>query len=228
MGNKWANKAAEKSNEDNIIRILCFGDSLTAGYLNGGAIHIPYSNTLQQLIEKEYKQSFKAQVIESGVDGEKLTFIMLTRLTSVMKHISFDFVIFLGGTNDVGTAQKAQKICEELGKIYNVITVQNKAKCIALTIPPYGAVLDQHNNGPFGDTRAEVNGFIKAQVEKSNNHQMTLCDLYEHIHSLDDESKQKFFDKDGLHFSEYGYTQMGQLVFKTMVPLLDEMKRNHL
>ena len=228
MGNKYASKAEEKSNEDNIVRILCFGDSLTAGYLNGGSMHIPYSNTLQELIEKEYQQSFKSQVIESGWDGEKLTYSMLTRLTSVLKHNPFDFVIFLGGTNDVGTAQKAQKICEELKKIYNVIMVQNKAKCIALTIPPYGSVLDQHNNGLFGDTRAKVNGFIRAQVEKPNNNQMILCDLYDHIHSLDDGSKQKFFDKDGLHFSEYGYTQMGQLVFKTMVPLLDEMKRNHL
>eukprot|EP01084_Bolivina_argentea_P106516 190572_1 len=223
MGNSAESKQETKENEDvSRLKILCFGDSLTHGYLNMGRQHIPYSNTLQKLIETDYN-CFKLEIIESGVDGEKITFSMVNRITELMKNNTFDIVVVLGGTNDVGTAKKASQIIDALNKIYTLITVKHKAKCIALTIPPYGGVLSKHNDGDFANTRSEVNKFIVQRCADSNN-SMVLCDLYEYIDSSSDESKGKFFDKDGLHFSEHGYDMMGQLVYKVMKLLLNELK----
>jgi lysophospholipase L1-like esterase len=47
------------------LRILCFGDSLTVGYASYGAIHHPYSETLEELL----KMAFPDLQIEMVVDG---------------------------------------------------------------------------------------------------------------------------------------------------------------
>ena len=47
------------------IRILCFGDSLTAGYSRFGAVHHPYREKLVQMVE----MAFPECEVESVVDG---------------------------------------------------------------------------------------------------------------------------------------------------------------
>ncbi len=88
-----------------------------------------------------------------------------------------------------------------------------------MTVPPYGSVLAKHNtDSAFADSRSKVNEFIKQQI--NGNKSMYLLDLYQFIEMTDDMMKDKLYDHDGLHFTEYGYVQIGQWVYQTMKPLL--------
>ena len=101
------------------LNILCFGNSLTEGFLIA-INYSPYSKTLEQLINKD-KKRFKinnCQIINGGVSGVSNT--MVKRLGDLLDMYPekakgnrnksnsgelndiFDFVIILGGTNDIG------------------------------------------------------------------------------------------------------------------------------
>ena len=202
----------EKAKELNVkqVNILCFGDSLTRGYLDFGMVHIPYANTLKALIEKNYSKSIKLKIIETGVDGELVTDTMLNRITDILKQNSFDIVVFLGGTNDIGTQKKVKQISDTLTKIYDTIIKTYKCQLIAVTVPP---ALHKFKN--IDANRDELNQFIRKQ--------QNVVDLFEYVKSKDAEAKKKFFDADGLHFSEDGYAQFGQLVYDKMTPILNQM-----
>ena len=85
-------------------RILCFGDSLTEGYTfqASGQFH-PYSTKLQQLLEAHCHDSVEVRM--AGVSGEIVVPSMTQRLDRLLKEASqpYDWVIILGGTNDLGT-----------------------------------------------------------------------------------------------------------------------------
>jgi lysophospholipase L1-like esterase len=51
------------------LRILCFGDSLTAGYSGFGAIYHPYHEVLKDRLTEEFPD-LAVQIIESGVPGD--------------------------------------------------------------------------------------------------------------------------------------------------------------
>jgi lysophospholipase L1-like esterase len=59
MGPKREPPAAKK------IRILCFGDSLTAGYCGWGTVYHPYRDKLVQMVE----MAFPEYEVETAVDG---------------------------------------------------------------------------------------------------------------------------------------------------------------
>jgi lysophospholipase L1-like esterase len=54
------------------IRILCFGDSLTAGYSAMGAIHHPYEEKLVQMVEMAFPE-YQVESVEDGVSGDLVT-----------------------------------------------------------------------------------------------------------------------------------------------------------
>jgi len=80
------------------LKILAWGDSLTAGYFAGGS-H-PYSIELKCLIEAKYP-NVNLTMDQQGLSGER-TLEMSLRLKEYLKSSAkFDFVLILGGTNDI-------------------------------------------------------------------------------------------------------------------------------
>ena len=51
------------------IRILCFGDSLTAGYSRMGSVYHPYSEKLVQMVEMAFPE-YEVESVEDGVPGD--------------------------------------------------------------------------------------------------------------------------------------------------------------
>ena len=210
---KQADEEKIKDSDIKEVNILCFGDSLTRGYLNYGMVHIPYSTTLQDLIEKDYAQSIKLKIIESGVDGELVTNTMLDRVTNILKQNSFDIVVFLGGTNDIGWGKSVKDICDSYTKIYDTVIKTYKCQLIVVTVPPC-----LHSFKQVDDKRNKLNDFIQKQ--------QNVVDLFEFIDQMKDQQKKQFFDNDGIHFSETGYAKFGNLVYDKLKGLLDQMISN--
>lgn len=51
------------------IRILCFGDSLTAGYSCSGTVYHPYEEKLVQMVEMAFPE-YEVESLEDGMDGD--------------------------------------------------------------------------------------------------------------------------------------------------------------
>lgn len=63
------------------LRVLCFGDSLTAGYSAWGAIHHPYQEMLEQILSMAYPD-LKVDTLEDGLSGAMVKTDFQTRMHS--------------------------------------------------------------------------------------------------------------------------------------------------
>lgn len=53
------------------IRILCFGDSLTAGYSYSGTVFYPYNVKLAQMVEMAFPE-YDVESVEDGASGDRV------------------------------------------------------------------------------------------------------------------------------------------------------------
>lgn len=91
-----------------MTNVLCFGTSLTSGYLDGGLNHWPYALALQ-------KECSEFHVTVSGHDGgtciHTLEEISLSvEFRKILDSLEWDEVIVLVGTNDIARGHTAEEI----------------------------------------------------------------------------------------------------------------------
>lgn len=197
------------------VRILCFGDSLTAGYSRFGTEHFPYNQFLQKTIEAclpEYKISTEADG-ESGdrVRGGFFFNRMKKQFPGPSSSTPYDWTIILGGTNDLGLGGHPDKIFGSLKELWK-IPLSNGSRVLALTVPEVGARI-----GELDRKRNELNNLIKGHKEDG----FHVYDLHSVVpyFSLSDAERKKYWD-DRVHFTRDGYALIGQNVGKEMVSLL--------
>ena len=104
----------EMDTPNKIPLILCFGDSLTAGYQtpsrdNPSGRETPYGRFLEELL------GGRARIAVSGVCGE-VTGEMVLRFRSDVLQRRPDYVVILGGTNDLGWNASPHEIIRNLVK----------------------------------------------------------------------------------------------------------------
>ena len=115
-----AEPTAPKPTLPKSLRILCFGDSLTAGYTNSGYSHYPYADNLR--VNLQHKLSTPDIEVEvAGFSGDQVRGLYLTRIKAkcpVTKERRYDWVIVMGGTNDLAWGERPEKIYEGLSKSF--------------------------------------------------------------------------------------------------------------
>ncbi|CAF2744574.1 unnamed protein product [Rotaria sp. Silwood2] len=196
------------------LHILALGDSLTAGYHNYGASHHPYATHLTKLFEST---NTPVEINEQGVDGERVVPAMAKRLGRLLEKDAFyDWVIILGGTNDLGNDISAEKIFKEgLKPMYKMCLnhKQSKIKLVAMT------VIENTFNSPTCErdqNRQALNTMIRDYVAKTNDHnRVFLVDLDKGIpyHSVNDIQERRQIWNDALHLTPAGYDRMATLIF---------------
>jgi len=124
----------------NTLHILCFGDSLTAGYSDGITPYHPYTGTLQTSLEKAFP-FVNITIDNHGLPGDQVTSPpgeFHPRMDIIYDELSsstpYDFAIILGGTNDLAHNRLARDIFSALQKVW-AIPVQHDTKVLSLTIP---------------------------------------------------------------------------------------------
>ena len=101
------------------IKILCFGDSLTAGYSRYGLLHFPYAEHLKQKLQAAFP-SMKIQIDVEGMSGAQVQGQYLGRLNRAClkaKDGFYDWIIVMGGTNDLGWGRKPGEIYADLSRL---------------------------------------------------------------------------------------------------------------
>ncbi|KAL9967336.1 hypothetical protein ACROYT_G025540 [Oculina patagonica] len=214
--------------------ILCFGDSLTSGYFNHGRSFHPYSQRLSQLLNADGR--LKYYVKTSGKVREMAHGSMARRLPQVLGNSSrFDWVIILGGTNDVAHVKNFGDDDSFMNQLINVwkprivrdievlheIAHKYGARTVLLTIPE-SAYEAWPNYKTLWVMRKKLNEDLRDYARRSQGN-VVLCDLATQLprHSLSPQA-QAILWNDHLHLTPYGYDKMAEIVYKCLKPSLSK------
>ena len=100
------------------LRILCFGDSLTAGYTSRGWEFYPYADHLRVGLQQMLSTS-DIHVDVAGLSGDQVQGSYLPRIKRACANAGspYDWIIVMGGTNDLAWGQSPDAIYEGLRKL---------------------------------------------------------------------------------------------------------------
>jgi acyl-CoA thioesterase I len=195
-------------------RIVCFGDSLTAGFQSPSADNpqggeTPYGRFLQELAGPSVRISI------SGVCGE-LTGDMALRFRSAVLELRPTHVVILGGTNDLGwNIQPADIMCNLL-KMYE-LAAEAKITPVPVTVPSIRMGDDfwgQEGRRWFAehlDRRHQLNGLILRYADSKH---LAVCDLFAATVEPETQQLAAQYSNDGLHFTTAGYRLVAERLYQ--------------
>ena len=204
----------ESSIEPPPLRILCFGDSLTAGYHSWGTEYSPYAIRLKQRLEQRFP-SREFQIVVDGLPGDAvIDGQYLLRLESRLTNSnSFDWIIMMGGTNDIGWGRSCEAIYEALQEIWTE-AIESGAKVLALTVPASRICATQRGMQLIQGLNTAILGHGEEKFWTTD-----VCTQLPWPNEADEQDR--VWD-DGLHFTPAGYRMVGDLVADKIIDLLSE------
>jgi acyl-CoA thioesterase I len=183
------------------IRIVTLGDSLTTGYQSPGPDHFlgastPYGEFLRDLLGDT------AEVLVRGVNGE-LTGEMALRLGADVISLKPDYVVILGGTNDLGWGAPPHDIMRNIGAMYER-ALGAGIQAVAVTVPSIRG-LDQ-----MIPPRLLLNRLI---VEYGRNRSLPCVDLFTATAEPETQRLAESYSNDGLHLTTDGYRLLAEMLY---------------
>ncbi|KAI1007332.1 hypothetical protein K3495_g889 [Podosphaera aphanis] len=201
----------------NTRHILCFGDSLTAGFTRWGVDDHPYGLALTSCLEKKFPQLHFVIDVQ-GLGGDRVIsppgrFLPRMRELYQKRHVEmpYDFAVILGGTNDVGVKSLARDIFPALEGVW-AIPLSAGTKVLALTVPEFG-----YNCSERSAEREALNASIRS-YETENFHVFDLSKAVPHCNISEEE--RKLLWQDPIHFTERGYDRVGTLVAEQLAEII--------
>ncbi|UCH05344.1 MAG: hypothetical protein JSW05_04045 [Candidatus Thorarchaeota archaeon] len=192
---------------NNQIRLLCFGDSLTAGTpgrdpMFGGREEFQYAYWLVKLAESEGRQS--VIFTNHGVPGD-LAKSMPRRLSRALSSEKYDFAIILAGSNDLGWDYTPASVFSSLRELWS-ITFRADIRTVACTIPPIGM-----DYPPIQTGQRELNRMI---LDETDARQDLVCaDVFSALADENGLLPKKYDSGDGLHLNIEGYRCLGETIW---------------
>lgn len=193
--------------------IICFGDSLTAGFQsptpdNPAGRETPYGEFLQERLGTSYR------VRTSGICGELTGEMAMRFRQDVLRHEP-GTVVILGGTNDLGWNAQPPDIMRNLVKMYE-LALAGQMTPIPVTVPSIRVAVDQA--GPDGRAwiddhilrRRALNGLIREYAESKS---LPWIDLFAATAEPETGRLAARFSNDGLHLTTAGYRLLAQLLY---------------
>ncbi|KAI0018435.1 SGNH hydrolase [Xylariomycetidae sp. FL0641] len=191
------------------LRILCLGDSLTAGFPAAN----PYAHRLRAALEEalpDLRDHGGVVCVVEGRPGDRVDvgggggFARRCRQAWKQTQEPFDWTIVLGGTNDLGFGTPVDQIIESLKQIWD-IPLSKGGKVLALTIPE-----TKHHQPNLIAKRDEINQAIKV-YEKPGFYAFDLHAALPY-HALPPAQRPVYWNMDGVHLTAAGYDAMGEHV----------------
>ena len=213
--------------------ILCFGDSITKGYTGRGKPFHPYSIHLSKLLNG-IGHSVHYDVTTSGKMREMAHGSMNQRLPMVLgNNTKLDWVIILGGTNDVAHVKNFGDDDSFMGQLVKVWSprivkdIENLhetahrygARTVLVTIPE-SAYESWSKFRILLYMRNAINAQLRQYASQSQG-QTILCDMARAIPrmSMSPDMQARIWS-DHLHLTAYGYDLLAQFIYKCIKPHL--------
>ncbi|MGC3975749.1 MAG: GDSL-type esterase/lipase family protein [Nitrospira sp.] len=196
--------------------ILCFGDSLTAGYQTPSPAHpsgqdSPYGHVLQEHL------GARGRVEVSGICGET-TGEMVLRFRRAVLERQPQMVIILGGTNDLGWNADPAEIMRNLIKMYELARASSIVP-VPVTIPSIRVDLAGENPDAAAwlaehiQRRQRLNAMIVDYADRKN---LRHVDLFTATAEPESLMLGEPYSNDGLHLTSSGYRLFGRLVYEQL------------
>lgn len=226
------NNAYDSYQKQQITNVLCFGDSLTSGFYNHGKGKHPYSLKLNQLLNPQ--GSHRYHVETRGVVGEMVHGSMTKRLPTILNEgTHFDWVLILGGTNDVAHVKNfgddqdftrqligvwSPKIVKDIEKLHQIARSYG-SKTVLMTIPETAYELWSEFRS-IRNMRLSVNAALRKYATEVRD-TTVLCDLaYKLPRSTLSQEMQKLYWNDHIHLNPFGYDKMAEIIQQCIQPYL--------
>ncbi|MBF0536679.1 MAG: hypothetical protein HQL03_00325 [Nitrospirae bacterium] len=181
--------------------VVAFGDSLTVGfqsptYESPWYQETPYTDFLNQMLSE------RITFVAKGISGE-LTEEMVRRFPGDVLAARPDYVIILGGSNDLGWGMQPTVVMQNL---YTMYTMAQEAGIvpIAVTVPSirgYDALISP---------REVLNNMIKDTAMRIN---IPCVDMFTKSAEPDTLRLAQQYSNDGLHLSTEGYMLIADLLY---------------
>ena len=205
------------------MKIVALGDSLTVGETEFEFSNSDESVSYPKYLETITKQHLSAlqsnlevNVLNRGISGD-LTSGMLERFVNDVVDEKADYVIILGGTNDIGYGLDLATIAHNLTIMYDTAR-NNRIVAVACSVPSILG-LDE-----LIQPRLQLNSMIRTEAEKRR---IAFVDFFTATADPRTNRLSKDYSTDGLHLNSKGYRQMGQYIFDNWLrPLLSNCGRS--
>ena len=198
-------------------KIVALGDSLTVGetgfaFSAADQAVAPYPKCLKLLAE-EYLRSrqseLRVEVLNRGINGD-LTSGMLERFSRDVVDEKADYVIILGGSNDVGWGLDPALIAHNLTSMYDA-ALNKGIRAVACSVP---SILGFDELIP---PRLDLNRLIRKQTEKRT---IPFLDIFMATADPRNNRLLEDYSADGLHLNSKGYESVGRYVFDKWLKLV--------
>ncbi len=194
--------------------IVCFGDSLTAGFQsptadNPHGIETPYGRFLQELTGPAVRVSV------SGICGE-LTGEMARRFRLAVLAHQPTHVVILGGTNDLGWNALPEDIMRNLLKMYELAAAAG-IKPVPVTVPSIRVGDDLRSEegcrwfAAHLDRRHQLNTLILRYAESKR---LVAFDLFAATAEPETQQLAARYSNDGLHLTTAGYRLVAERLYQ--------------
>lgn len=203
------------SQTDSSPLLVCFGDSLTAGYQvqaeTGMPLpDVPYGGFLQEWLGARGRVSVKGTCGETTSD-------MMTRFSRDVIDVEPSHTVILGGTNDLGWNVAPSTIITHLERFYTMAFAAG-IRPVGVTVPSIR--VEGHGSGPLPvwlqehlQYRLELNRLITERCERL---QMPCVDLFQGTSDPPSSLLAARFSSDGLHLNGAGYLTFARLVWNAV------------
>ncbi|KAF9951351.1 hypothetical protein BGZ72_007124 [Mortierella alpina] len=208
------------------IKILCLGDSLTAGTID--YLHkMPYSLCLSNLLKS--KGHSNITFVNAGVNGDTVR-QMKARLDTLLRQETFDHLILLGGTNDLGGinlhghSDSPEDIAARISfeAIYDRLMNAPSLKTFLHLTVPY-TVFDRLDPR-FKDVKDALNHRILLRdCPKKRALDINRPDL-QFNHLLLSETIRERYWSDSLHYTAVGYQHMAESIYQDVLSMIQEQE----
>lgn len=192
------------------ISIICFGDSLTAGY-QSPTPDVPYIHETPYGAFLQERLGAQATVTSSGVCGE-VTTEMVQRFPRDVLGKSPDYVVILGGTNDLGCHTPPGEIFDRLRTLYSRAQAVH-IQPVAVTVPSIRIEADPASEWvtEFVSQRHHLNRLIAEHCRDEN---LPCVDLFTATAERQTGLLALPYSNDGLHLTTAGYQKMADLLYE--------------
>jgi lysophospholipase L1-like esterase len=185
--------------------IICFGDSLTAGFRNPTADDplpgdAPYGRFLQ------HRLLGRATVGISGVCGER-TAEMVERFGRDVVAPRPWLTVILGGTNDLGWGMPPRVIFRNLQAMYTQ-AAESGIQVTAVTVPSIRGADE------YIPQRQELNALL---LDYCTRHALSFVDLFTATAESETQRLARAYSNDGLHLTVAGYRLFADLLYQKVL-----------
>lgn len=206
-------------------RLLCYGDSLTAGFCASGRTFEPYGRVLGEAISAA-PNSFESEILICGHSGHLAAEMVANLDNGRVKDVASRFgkglrcilqeeqtpelVLIMAGTNDLGKGRKAKDIFQDVCRLHAECHAR-RIRTVALAPPsaPFA------RGTPWEASRSRLKDLL-AMWAKSNPFVVAFIDPSE----LVPPTATGAWDPDRLHFSPEGSKLLGRCLAPLVLPLL--------